>query len=37
MTEALTHTSNIEEWADGRGLAISAEKSTITLFTPQFP
>ena len=27
---------SIEEWADERGLAISALKSTITLFTPQF-
>ena len=30
------HASNIEEWADERGLAISAPKSIITLFTPQF-
>ena len=30
------HSSNIEEWADERGLAISPLKSTITLFNPQF-
>ena len=37
MAEALTvHSSNIAEWADERGLAISAPKSTITLFFPQF-
>ena len=30
------HLSNIEELADQRGLAISALKSTIILFTPQF-
>ena len=37
MTDALTaHSSNIEECADERDLAISAPKSTITLFTPQF-
>ena len=30
------HSSNIEEWADERGLVISAPKLTITLFTPQF-
>jgi len=37
MAEALTtHVSNIEEWADERGLAISASKSTITLFTSLF-
>lgn len=37
MAEALNaHSSNIEEWADERGLAIFALESTITLFTPQF-
>ena len=37
MAEALTaHSSNIEEWADERGLAIFAPKSTITLLNPQF-
>ena len=37
MTEALTaHASNIQEWADERGFTISALKSVITLFTPQF-
>ena len=30
------HSSYIEEWADERGLAISAPKSAITLFSPQF-
>ena len=30
------NSSNTEEWADERDLVISAEKSTITLFTPQF-
>ena len=37
MAEAFNaHVSNIEEWADERGLAISAPKSTITLYTPRF-
>ena len=37
MAEALTtHSTNIDQWADERGLAISAPKSTITLFTTQF-
>ena len=37
MVEALTaHTSNIEKWADERGLAISTPKSAIILFTSQF-
>ena len=37
MAEALTaHASNIEKWADERGLAISVPKSTVTIFTPDF-
>ena len=28
------HAAEVAEWADGRGLVISAPKSTITLFTP---
>ena len=37
MAESLSaYSPIIEEWADERGLAISAPKSTITLFTPQF-
>ena len=37
MAEACSdHSPNIEEWPDERCLAISAPKSTITLFTPQF-
>ena len=37
MAESFSaHSPIIEEWADERGLAISAPKSTITLFTPQF-
>ena len=35
MAEALSaHLPNIEEWADERGLPISAPKSTITLLVP---
>ena len=30
------NSSNTEEWVDERDLVISTEKSTITLFTPQF-
>ena len=37
MAEALSaHSPIIEKWEDERNLAISAPKSTITLFTPQF-
>ena len=37
MVEALSaHSPIIEEWADEQGLAISASKFTIPLFTPQF-
>jgi len=36
MTESLSAHSPIIELADERALAISAPKSTITLFTPQF-
>ena len=37
MAEALSaYSSNIEEWADKRGLAIYAPKSINTLFTLQF-
>ena len=37
MAEVHTaNASNIEEWADEQGLAISAPKSTITVFIPQF-
>ena len=37
MAEALTvHSSNIDEWADERSLVISAPKSIITLFIPNF-
>ena len=37
MAEDVTANSlNIEEWANERGLVISATKSTITLFTFQF-
>ena len=37
MAESLsTQSPIIEEWASERALAISAPKSTITLFTPQF-
>jgi len=37
MAEYLNaHSPIIEEWADERGLAISAPKSTITLFTPKY-
>ena len=35
-TPALTHqATRVQQWADERGLALSAPKSTITLFTPQ--
>ena len=35
-TPALTHqATRVQQWADDRGLALSAPKSTITLFTPQ--
>ena len=37
MAEApAAHSTNIEEWAHERGLAISAPNSTITLFALQF-
>ena len=37
MAEAISvHSPIIEEWLDEQDLAISALKSTITLFIPQF-